>query len=405
MSDVILIQISGQDKPGITASIMDMLSVYEVNVLDIGQEVIHDSLSIGILIEVPDEAESSPILKDILFCAHGLGVSVRFTPISHEDYQVWVGAQGRPRYIVTLLAKKITADHISKVTRIIVENDLNIDTITRLSGRIPLMESNAQSKSCVEFLLRGEAKDLDKMRSEFLTVTSFLGVDIAFQEDNIYRRNRRMVVFDMDSTLIEQEVIDLLAEEAGVGEEVAAITEMAMQGEIDFNVSFKKRVALLKGLDESVLAKVAARLKLTDGAEVLISTLRQLGYKTAIISGGFEYFGHYLQNKLDIDYVYANKLLTEDGAVTGQVEEPIINGEMKATLMKKICSKENIILEQVVAVGDGANDLPMLTIAGLGIAFKAKPLVKKSARQSISTLGLDSVLYLIGMRDREALKK
>jgi phosphoserine phosphatase len=230
-----------------------------------------------------------------------------------------------------------------------------------------------------------------------------MDVDIAFQKDDIFRRNRRLVVFDMDSTLIEAEVIDELAKEAGVGEQVIEITEAAMRGEIDFNESFRRRVALLKGLDASVLERIAERLPLTEGATELVGHLKALGFKTAILSGGFTYFGHFLQQKLGFDYVYANELDIRDGKVTGEVVGTIVNGERKAQLLREIAEKEGVRLEQTIAVGDGANDLPMLSIAGLGIAFRAKPLVRQSAKQAISTLGLDGILYLIGFRDRDSL--
>ena len=239
------------------------------------------------------------------------------------------------------------------------------------------------------------------MRAEFLRLAGELGVDIAFQKDNAFRRNRRLVCFDMDSTLIEHEVIDELAKAAGVGEQVAEITERAMLGELDFTQSFQARVALLKGLDASVLESIAQSLKLTEGAEHLMRTLKALGYKTAILSGGFTYFGEYLQSKLGIDYVFANSLEIEDGKVTGRVVGRVVDGNRKAELLREIAQKEGVNLEQVIAVGDGANDLPMLSIAGLGIAFRAKPLVKANAKQSISTLGLDGILYLLGVRDRD----
>jgi phosphoserine phosphatase len=241
---------------------------------------------------------------------------------------------------------------------------------------------------------------VDSFRRELLEVAAALEVDLAFQQDNMYRRNRRLVAFDMDSTLIEAEVIDELAKAAGVGAEVSAITERAMRGELDFADSFRERVALLAGLPESVLATVAKELKITEGAEHLIATLHALGYKTAILSGGFNYFAHYLQQRLGIDYIYANELDIEDGVVTGRVRGDIVDGQRKAALLRELVAKEGIDLQQVIAVGDGANDLPMLSIAGLGIAFRAKPLVKQSAEQSISTLGLDAILYLLGISDR-----
>lgn len=402
MNELILLTLSGSDKPGVTAGITSILSKYSVDVLDIGQAVIHDTLSLGLLLKVPASAESSPMLRDLLFKAHELNMVPRFEPITIEEYERWVEGQGKSRHIITLLARRISAEHIARVTDIAAAHGLNIDNISRLSGRVSVdEESNESAKACVEFSVRDMQADESDVRTALLTLASELGVDIAFQRDDIYRRNRRLVVFDMDSTLIEAEVIDELAKEAGVGEQVSEITESAMRGEIDFNESFKRRVALLKGLDESVLERVAARLKMTEGAERLVSQLKRTGYKTAILSGGFTYFAKCLQSRLGFDYIYANELDIQDGKVTGEVVGTVVNGERKAELLRDIAQREGLCLEQTIAVGDGANDLPMLSIAGLGIAFRAKPLVRENAKQSISTLGLDGILYLIGFRDRD----
>lgn len=401
LRQIILINVSGRDKPGLTSSIAELLSRDEIQILDIGQAVIHDTLSLGLLVEVPAGAESSSVLKDVLFRTHELDLNARFTPIDEDSYSAWVAGQGKPRHIITLLARKLSARHLAGITSIISRSSMNIDRIERLSGRIPLGELPTDSKACIEISARGPLDDPAAMRRELLELSVAMDVDVAYQEDNVFRRNRRLFAFDMDSTLIEAEVIDELAAAAGVGAEVAAITERAMRGEIDFSESFAARVRLLKGLDESVLAGIAARLPLSEGAERLVSTVRKLGYKTAILSGGFNYFGRYLQQRLGIDYVFANQLEIVDGKVTGNVSGRIVDGERKAELLRELTARENILLDQVIAVGDGANDLPMLSIAGLGIAFRAKPIVVESAKQSISTLGLDGILYLLGYSDRE----
>ena len=401
MREIVLINITGVDRPGLTAAITGVLAQGGVNILDIGQAVIHDTLSFGILVEIPDSEQGKSVLKDILFKGYELDQQVRFTPVSEEDYQQWVGNQGKKRHIVTLLTRKVTAGQLQAVSSITAKYGLNIDHIDRLSGRMPLDTPADKGKGCIEFSVRGEAADPQALRAEFLSVAHELNVDIAFQEDSLFRRNRRLAVFDMDSTLIEAEVIDELAKAAGVGEQVSQITERAMAGELDFRASFKERLALLKGLDVSVLDSIGASLRLTEGAETLFAELKRLGYKTAILSGGFTYFAKQLQAKLGIDYVFANELEVVDGKCTGVAIEPIVDAQRKADLLRELAHKEGLRLEQTIAVGDGANDLPLLAIAGLGVAFRAKPLVKQSAKQAISTLGLDGVLYLLGLRDRD----
>jgi len=404
MSEVVLITISGQDRAGLTSALTGILASYDVNVLDIGQSVIHESLTLGFLIESPEDAESCSVFKDILFKAHELNLNARFTPITKDEYQHWVNAQGQAKHIVTLLGSQITAKHLSKVTEIVGEHGFNIEQVSRLSGRLSLSEQDQPllpRGASVQLTLSGDVQDVPAMHARFLHITQELDLDVAVQEDNLYRRSRRLVCFDMDSTLIQVEVIDELAKAAGVGEQVAAITESAMRGEIDFSESFRQRMALLKGMDESVLKDIAENLPVTEGAARLISHLRHFGYKVAILSGGFTYFANFLKEKLGVDYVYANQLDFENGKLTGKVKGEIVDGQMKAKLLQQIAQQEGISTEQVIAVGDGANDLPMLAIAGLGIAFHAKPLVKEQAKHSIANLGLDAILYLLGIRDRE----
>ena len=402
MKEPILINITGMDGPGITAAVTQVLAGFSVDVLDIGQSVIHDSLSLAMMVEIPEGATDARAVKsEVQKTIDGLNLTVRFMDISLSSYEHWVGQQGKGRHIVTLLARRITAYQISRLSRIVADHGLNIDKITRLSGRVPLESIGSDGQACVEFSLRGPVTDLIALRRQFMELADEIDVDIAYQENNVYRRNRRLVAFDMDSTLIQAEVIDELAKRAGVGKQVAAITERAMHGEIEFKESLIQRVILLKGLPESALAEVAATLELTDGVERLMSTLKKLGYKTAILSGGFTYFGRTLQRRFGFDYIFANDLEIENGIITGNLASGIVDGERKAALLASIAEHEGFSLEQTIAVGDGANDLPMLSIAGLGIAFRAKPIVKESVKQTLNTIGLDGILYLMGLSERE----
>lgn len=399
VQEQILIRITGQDRPGLTASVMSILARYNAKILDIGQADIHSTLSLGILIRI-DEDHSGRVMKELLFKATELGVNIGFSPISDDDYEMWVNQQGKNRFILTLIGRSLSAAQIEAATRVIADQGLNIDSILRLTGRVSLKNPDKNTRACIEFSLRGNPADKAKLQSDLMHLSSSMEFDFSFQNDDMFRRSRRLICFDMDSTLIQAECIDELAERAGVGEQVKAITESAMRGEIDFKESFSRRVALLKGLDVSVMEDIAEHLPITEGVDRLMKVLKRTGYKIAILSGGFTFFGEYLQRRFGIDYVYANNLeVDENGKLTGRFLGDVVDGQRKAELLKLIAQVEKVNLAQTIAVGDGANDLPMLSEAGLGIAFHAKPRVVANAKQSINTIGLDGVLYFLGFKD------
>lgn len=395
----ILVGIAGQDRPGVTASVTEILARYDAQILDIGQADIHSTLSLGILFRIKERL-SGQVMKELLFKATELNINIDFKPVTDDEYENWVNQQGKNRYILTVIGRDLSARQVAVASKAIRDQGLNIDSIIRLTGRRSLMHPERNVRACIEFSLRGTPHCPAEMQSQLMQMSGELAFDFSIQRDDMFRRMRRLICFDMDSTLIQTECIDELAMRAGVGDKVKAITESAMRGEIDFKESFRQRVALLKGLDANVMREIAENMPITEGVERLMSVLKRYGYKIAVLSGGFTYFGQYLQRKFNIDYMYANELEIDDnGKLTGRYIGDIVDGQRKAELLKLIAQVEKVDLAQTIAVGDGANDLPMISTAGLGIAFHAKPRVVANAKQAINTIGLDGVLYFLGFKD------
>jgi len=389
--DFIVITVNGPDAPGIVSSITSILSENAVKIIDIEQIVIRKLILLSMMLDLRESKGGQiSLLKDLLLEAKRLNVELDFKIASYDEH---LQHDNNFMYAVTCLGEKITAQVVAQISNAIYSENVNIERITQLSqGEL----------SCIEMIVKTDKTiNVQDMTGKLLSISSDFGVDIAVQKENIFRRSKRLVVMDMDSTLIQVEVIDELAKSAGHGEEVRGITSKAMNGELSFNESLNKRVELLRGLDENVLDEIYHNIPFTPGAKKLVKILKKLGYKTAVISGGFTFFTDRLKNELGLDYAFANELEIKDGKLTGKVLGEIINGESKAEILEDIADKENISLDQVVAIGDGANDLLMLDKAGLGIAFNAHKTVREKADYNISQENLDSIIYLLGISEKE----
>lgn len=386
---IILVTVSGPDCPGITARLMKIISEYSVDVLDMGQAVTHGLLSLSFVLGLNSDEKTSNgnVLKDLLFEANLMGLTLSYKVV---EKNISTPEMDGEKFIVTCVSPTIvTASFVADLAQILATFKINIERIDKVSPReFSSMEISTSIPKSLE---------TKKLKEDLMKVSTKHKIDVAFLKDNVFRRNKRLIVFDMDSTLIQTEVIDELAELCGVGDEVKKITHRAMNGEIDFDESLKLRVSRLKGLDTSRMQEILEKLPLTPGVEEFIKTIKSLGYKVALISGGFSFFADALKLKLGLDYSFANELQIEDGKLTGHVTGTIVNANQKAILVKLIAQQENISLEQVVAIGDGANDLPMLATAGLGIAFHAKDVVRKEAQQHLSHGPMTSILYFLGI--------
>ncbi|CAO1666331.1 phosphoserine phosphatase SerB [Salinicola sp. NYA28a] len=396
MSQRFVVRATGPARPGQTAALGTALVSAHCRLLDLNQHVAFGEVTLEALVETAEDLEALlPSAGDVF------GLDCRVEKVSAESEALWKDVAKDARWVLTLMAPALSAEVMAEVGALTAEQGLVIERVKRLSAGCQLDTAGSPAGACLEWRLSGAVADSASLREKILALSDRFGVDVALQPANLWRRHRRLVCFDMDSTLIQAEVIDELARRHGVYDEVAAITERAMRGELDFQQSFRERMRKLEGLDESVLAEIAESLPLMPGLERLMRYLKHLGYRTAILSGGFTYFARYLQERLGFDEIHANELIIRDGKVSGEVQEPIVDADRKAMMLRQIAEREGWDLAQTVAVGDGANDLKMLAVAGMGVAYHAKPLVRQQAQQSVSACGLDGLLYLLGYSESD----
>jgi phosphoserine phosphatase len=378
----ILVHVSGRDRPGITTGLLGVLADSGAELFDMEQVVVRERLTLDLLVGV---GEGDDVLKELLF--HGFQHDLQL------DFEIVEDSSSRStgdRAVVTVIGAQLAPAALRDVTGAIAAGAGNIDRIGRLS-RYPVVS--------FEFLVVDG--DVDRMRAHLVAAAGVHGIDVAVQRESLGRRAKRLVVMDVDSTLIQDEVIELLAAEAGCAEQISDITDRAMRGELDFTASLTERVAMLAGTPAEVLDRVGDAVRLTPGARTFVRTLKRLGYTVAIVSGGFTTVVDRLAADLKLDHAVANELEVVDGRLTGRLLGEIVDRAGKATVLQRIAAAEGIPLEQTVAIGDGANDLDMLAVAGLGIAFNAKPVVREAADTAVSVPYLDAILFLLGIRRDE----
>lgn len=378
-SQTVLVRVSGPDKPGITAALMGILDTAEAAIFDIEQFVVRGRLTLDLLVGLGD---SPGTLKELLFLGWEHGVHVEFDVVEEPPPPV-----DRDRFAVTILSHDVTAGDTRAVTEAIAEAGGNIHRILRLS-RYPVLS----------YEMTVEIEDPTSLRTSLIEIAAVRDIDIALQQESLERRAKRLVVLDVDSTLIQDEMIELLAREAGTEAEVAEITERAMNGDLDFEEALRERVARFAGLEVGALDRVKKEIHLTPGARTFVRTLKRLGYRIGVVSGGFAFITEMLKDELGLDHAFANELEVADGRLTGRLIGPIVDRHAKGELLRNMADFEDIPLEQTVAVGDGANDVDMLSAAGLGIAFNARPVVERTADTSLSVPYLDAILFILGIR-------
>ena len=405
MAKLFFIRASIAKTPDLATLIIKELSALQGELLFFQKTIDNDDFTVSSLFLLEgdwDCDEAKDILNNVLTPLTTARSYCLLTDINNAS----LSKREMPNYsahVITLMSDKFNLESISNLTKLLSDNKFSVCKIKNLSDKYRSIDAVEAKSLNLELHVTGSQISQEVIRKALQKLSNSHLIDITIQPERSGNFPPSLVAFDMDSTLIDAEVIDELALEAGVGEQVAAITESAMRGEIDFQQSFATRVSLLEGLSADALTAVADRLQLNPGAEVLLKNLKYLGFKTAIISGGFTFFARHLQSRLDIDYVYANHLDIAAGAVTGKVVGEIIDGQRKAQILTEIARREGLAVKQVVAVGDGANDLPMLGIAGLGIAYRAKPRVRAEAKQAISNNSLAAVLCILGYSEEDLL--